>query len=69
MPPLRTPIRFPLVLIAVLTVVVLSLAVRSHAEDDGEKALEIGSAWIYEDLDAGLEQARDTGRPLLITFR
>ena len=25
--------------------------------------------WIYDDIDAGIERARETGRPLLFTFR
>ena len=69
MPPLRSPIRFPLVLLAVLATVLVSFAVRSQAEEDEKIALELGGAWIYEDLDAGIEQARDSGRPLLVTFR
>jgi hypothetical protein len=29
----------------------------------------VSSAWIYEDIEAGYEAARKTGRPLLVSFR
>jgi len=69
MPPLRPPIRAPLVLIALLVAFVLTLSLRSRAAEDGEQALELGTAWIYEDLDAAVGKANETGKPLLVAFR
>lgn len=36
--------------------------------DDRERMLE-SDTWIYGDLERGIQEARKTGKPLLIVFR
>jgi hypothetical protein len=33
------------------------------------KDVEVKGDWVYDDLDAGLAQARKTGKPAFIVFR
>ena len=30
---------------------------------------KVSDGWIYEDIDAGYAQAKQTGKPLLVSFR
>ncbi len=66
--------------LAVLAITVLGLvlslvgAVASHAQDASDDASHAERAtaaapWITEDVEAGYALARETGKPLLITFR
>jgi hypothetical protein len=41
-------------------------------QDAKQKALndlDVAPEWIYDDLPAGLAQAKKTGKPLLVVFR
>ena len=41
-------------------------------KDEIRKALkdtELSGAWVYDDVAAGFEEARKSGKPLLIVFR
>ncbi len=47
-------------------------ALADSPKDDLRKALkdlDAAASWVYDDLDAGFAQARETGRPLLVVFR
>ena len=42
------------------------------AQDDLRKNLKdtnVAEHWIYDDIAAGFTEARETGKPLLVTFR
>lgn len=54
-----------------ICVSLLILATLPAQQDELRKALEdeVSSAWIYDDIEAGYEAARKTGKPLLVSFR
>ena len=60
-----------LVLVSLLALVGLPAQGSSQKQDKLRKALndDVSSAWIYDDIQAGYEAARKTGKPLLVTFR
>lgn len=49
----------------------LPLSAQGGKQDLREKLsdLELVGAWIYDDIDAGFAQARQTGKPALVVFR
>ena len=50
------------------TVSVLSGAQFSALQTDLED-VEVGAGWLYGDLDAGMAQAAESGKPLFVLFR
>ena len=57
------------------TLLLVNAAALRAAEDrevitrEDRKIAEAGGPWVYNDLDKGFEQAKQTGKPLLIVFR
>ena len=62
---------------AIATVVLLCITTSFPTADDEQidllkKAIGddlIGKNWIYEDIEAGYARARESGKPLLVSFR
>ena len=42
---------------------------RDQKVNDDKASLEASDLWIYNDLDKGFAQARETGKPLLVVYR
>jgi hypothetical protein len=41
-------------------------------QDDLRKKLgdaELSGNWVYDDMNAGIAQAKETGRPMMVVFR
>ena len=62
--------------VATASLVLFGIPAVGFPQDDQplllKKALlddQITDAWIYEDIEAGYAKARETGRPLLVSFR
>src|SRR5689334_18326588 len=60
----------------VLTLLVAALAALAVAGEDREKKVrddksKVGAmeSWIYDDLPRGIEEAKTSGKPLLVVFR
>jgi len=56
----------------VLALGVIGLNTRAQAQDDLRKNLKdtnVADHWIYDDIAACFAEARETGKPLLVTFR
>jgi hypothetical protein len=52
--------------------VLLALSPAAPAQTDLQRRLkdtQVRPHWIYDDIPAGFEQARATGKPLLVLFR
>jgi len=57
---------------ALLTLVVLPAQGENRQRNDELRSTlhdGVSPAWIYEDIAAGYEAARKTGKPLLVSFR
>lgn len=59
----------------IVTSFLLVAAAAAHAEDRREKVLkdkpnvEAAGEWIYNDLPAGIAEAKKSGKPLLVVLR
>jgi hypothetical protein len=60
-----------LALVSLLALVAVPSQASGQKQDKLRKALndDVSSAWIYDDIQAGYETARKTGKPLLVAFR
>jgi hypothetical protein len=50
----------------------LACCANAQAQNDLKKNLKdtnVAEHWIYDDIAAGFTEARETGKPLLVTFR
>jgi hypothetical protein len=60
------------VMLVLLVIVALSLVPQDRPADSLQEAVgddAVAATWVYDDVDAGLARARETGKPLLVAFR
>lgn len=66
----RAPLQFALLTALAAGPVLAQRHAREGAQVlDDRDAMEDSSLWIYNDVAAGFEKARETGKPLLVAFR
>ena len=59
---------FPAALIAIAIAAPCELAAQ-NSEERADRIFAEAYGWIYDDLEAGFKQARQTGQPLMVVIR